>query len=62
MADLIEDLKLLIRTRHPLVTVRTMEESYAARQIREAHSRYRFYTHPRSIYNSPPRRYDYRGW
>ncbi|HUU60236.1 MAG TPA: AAA family ATPase [Phycisphaerae bacterium] len=36
MADLIEDLKLLIRTRHPLVTVRTMEESYAARQIREA--------------------------
>ena len=36
--------------------------SETARQIREAHSRYRFYTHPRSIYNSPPRRYDYRGW
>ena len=36
--------------------------SEAARQVREAHSRYRFNTHPRSYYNTP--RYHYRlgGW
>ena len=33
-----------------------------SRQIRAAHSRYRFNTHPRSKYNSPPHRYDYWGW
>ena len=36
MPDLVEDLKLLIRTRHPIVTIRTVEEAFAARQVSEA--------------------------
>ena len=36
MANLQEDLKLLIRTRHPIVTIQTLEESFASRQVREA--------------------------
>lgn len=36
MSDLVEELKLLIRTRHALVTVQTTEEAYAVRLIREA--------------------------
>ena len=34
----------------------------AVRRIRAAHSRYRYNTHPRSLYNSPPHPYDYWGW
>ncbi len=34
----------------------------AARQVRAAHSRYRYNTHPRSYYNSPPNRYDTWRW
>lgn len=36
MADLVEDLVLLIKTRHAIVTTRTVEEDYAARMVREA--------------------------
>jgi len=36
MAELLDDLKLLIRTRHAIVTVRTLEEEYAARTVRQA--------------------------
>ncbi len=36
MGDLVEDLKTLIRTRHAVVTIRTPDEAYAARVIREA--------------------------
>ncbi len=36
MSDLNEDIKLLIRTRHSLVTMRTVEEAYAVKLIREA--------------------------
>ncbi|HUS92908.1 MAG TPA: AAA family ATPase [Phycisphaerae bacterium] len=36
MPDFVEELKLLIRTRHSLVTVRTTEEDYASRLIRQA--------------------------
>jgi len=35
VASLVEDLKMLVRTRHPLVSIRTMEEEHAARMIRE---------------------------
>jgi hypothetical protein len=31
-------------------------------RIKAAHSRYRYYTHPRSLYNSPPAQADYFGW
>ena len=34
----------------------------AVRRIRASHSRYRYFTHPRSLYNSPPHPYDYWGW
>ncbi len=34
----------------------------AVRRIKAAHSRYRYYTHPRSMYNSPPTQADYFGW
>lgn len=34
----------------------------AVRRIRASHSRYRYFTHPRSLYNSPPSPYDYWGW
>jgi hypothetical protein len=34
MPNLVEDIKLLIRTRRPLVTIQTVEEQYAARLIR----------------------------
>ena len=34
----------------------------AVRRIKAAHSRYRYHTHPRSMYNSPPHPYDYWGW
>jgi hypothetical protein len=33
-----------------------------AARIRAAHSPYRYYTHPRSLYNSPPTQADYFGW
>jgi len=36
MAELLDDLKLLIRTRHAIVTVRTLEEEYSARMVRQA--------------------------
>lgn len=36
--------------------------SDAAREVREAHSRYGFNTHPRSYYNAPDARYYYWGW
>ena len=36
--------------------------SEAIRRIMAAHSRYRYYTHPRSLYNSPPGQADYFGW
>jgi len=36
MPDLVDDLKQLIRTRHPIVTIRTVEEQFAARQVGEA--------------------------
>ncbi len=36
--------------------------SEAVRRIMAAHSRYRYYTHPRSLYNSPPGEADYFGW
>ena len=36
MPDLVDDLKLLIRTRHPIVTIRTVEEEFASRQVNEA--------------------------
>jgi hypothetical protein len=35
MANLLEDLKLLVHTRHSLVTIQTMEEVYATRLVRE---------------------------
>jgi hypothetical protein len=31
-------------------------------RIRAAHSRYRYYTHPRALDNSPPTHADYFGW
>ena len=31
-------------------------------RIKAAHSRYRYYTHPRSLQNSPPGQADYFGW
>jgi hypothetical protein len=34
----------------------------AVRRIMAHHSRYRYTTHPRSLQNSPPYRYGYRGW
>jgi hypothetical protein len=34
----------------------------SAARIRASASRYRYYTHPRSLYNSPPRAADYFGW
>jgi hypothetical protein len=34
----------------------------AAARIRAAHSRYRYFTHPRSLYNAPPAQADYYGW
>ena len=39
-------------------------ESYdeAVQRIRAAHSRYRYYTHPLSLQNSPPTQADYYGW
>ena len=36
--------------------------SEAVRRIMVAHSRYRYYTHPLSAYNSPPTQADYFGW
>ena len=33
-----------------------------AARIRAAHSPYRYYTHPRSLYNAPPGPADYWGW
>jgi hypothetical protein len=36
--------------------------SEAARDVREAHSRYGFNTHPRSYYNAPDYRYYYWRW
>jgi len=36
MADLTEDLKLLIRTRHAIVTIRTLDEAFATRTIQQA--------------------------
>ena len=33
-----------------------------AARIRAAHSPYRYYTHPRSLYNAPPGQADYFGW
>ncbi len=32
------------------------------RRIIAAHSRYRYYTHPRALDNSPPTQADYFGW
>jgi len=39
-------------------------ESYAeaARRIKAAHSRYRYFTHPLSLQNAPPTQADYYGW
>jgi len=34
----------------------------AVRRIMATHSRFRYWTHPRSQYNSPPHPYDYIGW
>ncbi len=34
----------------------------SAARIRASASRYRYYTHPRSMYNSPPGPADYFGW
>jgi hypothetical protein len=34
----------------------------AVRRIMAAHSRYRYYTHPRALDNSPPTQADYFGW
>jgi len=34
----------------------------AARRIRAAHSRYRYFTHPLALDNSPPTQADYYGW
>ena len=36
MAELLEDLKLLIRTRHAIVSIQTLEEEFATRQVCEA--------------------------
>jgi len=36
MADLVEDLEMLIRTRHAIVTIRTVEEAFASRSVGEA--------------------------
>ena len=36
MPNVVEDLRLLIRTRHAIVTIRTLDESFAARAIRKA--------------------------
>ena len=36
MADPLEELKLLIRTRHPVVTINTLDEAFATRQIHQA--------------------------
>jgi hypothetical protein len=36
--------------------------SEAVQRIMAAHSRYRYYTHPRSMHNSPPAQADYFGW
>ena len=34
----------------------------AVRRIEAAHSRYRYFTHPLSLQNSPPTQADYFGW
>jgi hypothetical protein len=34
----------------------------ALRRLQAKYSTYRYYTHPRSTYNSPPYPYDYWGW
>ena len=36
MAELLDDLKRLIRTRHAIVTIQTLDEAFAVRQIHEA--------------------------
>ena len=36
--------------------------SQAVRRIMATHSRYRYYTHPLSLQNSPPTQADYFGW
>lgn len=36
--------------------------SQAVQRIMAAHSRYRYYTHPLSLQNSPPTQADYFGW
>jgi hypothetical protein len=36
--------------------------SEAVRRIMAEHSRNRWYTHPRSLYNSPPPRFGWGGW
>jgi hypothetical protein len=36
--------------------------SQAVKRITATHSRYRYRTHPRSLYNGPPHPYDYFGW
>jgi hypothetical protein len=39
-----------------------MGDDPSVARIKAAHSRYRYYTHPRSLYNSPPGPADYFGW
>ncbi len=43
---------------------RSYYESYdqAVQRIEAAHSRYRYFTHPLSLQNSPPVQADYYGW
>ena len=36
MAEVVEDLKLLVRTRHAIVTIRTLDESFATRAVQLA--------------------------
>ena len=36
MPDLLDDLKRLIRTRHAIVTIQTLDEAFAARQVHQA--------------------------
>jgi hypothetical protein len=36
--------------------------SLGAQRIKAAHSRYRYFTHPMSLQNSPPTQADYFGW
>jgi hypothetical protein len=47
-------------SRHRFRSYQGLTHDQAVRLIMARHSRYRYHTHPRSMYNEPPRYRDYR--